>query len=96
MEEGCNHVIEHKRCVMSCRWRLVAMGVRSEWLSSFFHNIQHDCHVPLSSRINYLYIPEGNKTHAMYWTTEYWIPELVRRNVGYSFLPSVHHLTCGQ
>ena len=27
--------------------------------------------------MQYLYIPEGNKTHAMYWTTEYWIPELV-------------------
>ena len=27
--------------------------------------------------INYVYIPEGNKSHAMYWTTEYWIPELV-------------------
>ena len=32
-----------------------------------------------SDEINYLYIPEGNKTHAMYWATEYWIPELVRR-----------------
>ncbi len=31
------------------------------------------------SQINYLLIPEGNKSHAMYWTTEYWIPELVRR-----------------
>ena len=27
--------------------------------------------------INYLYVPEGNKTHAMYWATEYWIPQLV-------------------
>ncbi len=32
-------------------------------------------------RIQYLFIPEGNKTHAMYWATEYWIPELVRRQV---------------
>ena len=32
-----------------------------------------------SESIQYLYIPEGNKTHAMYWSTEYWIPELVRR-----------------
>jgi cellulose synthase/poly-beta-1,6-N-acetylglucosamine synthase-like glycosyltransferase len=31
------------------------------------------------TNINYLYIPEGNKSHAMYWATEYWIPELVRR-----------------
>lgn len=30
-------------------------------------------------KVNYLFIPEGNKTHAMYWCTEYWIPELVRR-----------------
>ena len=31
------------------------------------------------TNINYLFIPEGNKSHAMYWATEYWIPELVRR-----------------
>ena len=29
--------------------------------------------------IHYLFIPEGNKTHAMYWCTEYWIPELHRQ-----------------
>jgi hypothetical protein len=34
-------------------------------------------------RINYVFIPEGNKTHAMYWTTEYWIPELVRHQVSW-------------
>lgn len=34
-----------------------------------------------TEKINYLFIPEGNKTHAMYWATEYWIPELVRRRV---------------
>lgn len=28
--------------------------------------------------INYVYIPEGNKTHAMYWVSEYWIPHLQR------------------
>lgn len=27
--------------------------------------------------VQYLYIPEGNKSHAMYWTTEYFIPKLV-------------------
>lgn len=37
--------------------------------------------VCLSTRIQYLFIPEGNKSHAMYWCTEYWIPELVRRGV---------------
>ena len=31
------------------------------------------------SQIQYIFIPEGNKTHSMYWATEYWIPELVRR-----------------
>eukprot|EP01029_Cantina_marsupialis_P016177 TRINITY_DN3597_c0_g1_i1.p1 TRINITY_DN3597_c0_g1~~TRINITY_DN3597_c0_g1_i1.p1 ORF type:complete len:1060 (+),score=333.46 TRINITY_DN3597_c0_g1_i1:210-3389(+) len=41
-----------------------------------------------SKKINYLFIPEGNKSHAMYWTTEYWIPELVRRGLceDFSFL----------
>ena len=29
-------------------------------------------------QIQYLYIPEGNKSHAMYWTTEHWIPHLVK------------------
>eukprot|EP00940_MAST-03C_sp_MAST-3C-sp2_P001237 g1237.t1 len=33
-----------------------------------------------SQQVNYLYIPEGNKSHAMYYTTEYWIPHLVRHN----------------
>jgi hypothetical protein len=28
--------------------------------------------------INYLYIPEGNKTIAFYWTNRYWIPALER------------------
>ncbi len=28
--------------------------------------------------INYLYVPEGNKTFAFYWTNRYWIPFLVR------------------
>lgn len=32
-----------------------------------------------NTQVQYLYIPEGNKSHAMYWATEYWIPELVRR-----------------
>jgi len=36
-------------------------------------------------KINYVYIPEGNKSHAMYWTTEYWIPELVRRGESVDF-----------
>jgi len=27
--------------------------------------------------INYLYVPEGNKTFAFYWTNRYWIPYLV-------------------
>ena len=30
------------------------------------------------SSVHYLYIPEGNKTHAMWWTSERWIPHLVR------------------
>ncbi len=38
------------------------------------------------SKINYLYVPEGNKSHAMYWATEYWIPELVRRGESPDFL----------
>ena len=40
------------------------------------------------TNINYLYIPEGNKSHAMYWATEYWIPELVRRYVSACWLYS--------
>ena len=28
--------------------------------------------------INYLYVPEGNKTFAFYWCNRYWIPSLVR------------------
>ena len=31
--------------------------------------------------INYLYIPEGNKTFAFYWTNKYWIPFLERCGV---------------
>ena len=31
--------------------------------------------------INYVYIPEGNKTHSLYWTTELWIPSLQQRGV---------------
>uniref|UniRef100_A0A7S1C353 Uncharacterized protein n=1 Tax=Bicosoecida sp. CB-2014 TaxID=1486930 RepID=A0A7S1C353_9STRA len=39
----------------------------------------NDQYADVRQQIQYLFIPEGNKTHAMYWTTEYWIPELVRR-----------------
>ena len=38
-----------------------------------------------SDKLQYLYIPEGNKSHAMYWSTEYWIPELVRRGEAIDF-----------
>ena len=31
-------------------------------------------------RINYVYVPEGNKTHALYWVTEWWIPFLVLKD----------------
>ena len=31
--------------------------------------------------INYLYVPEGNKTFAFYWCNKYWIPNLVRCGV---------------
>lgn len=30
-------------------------------------------------QVNYVYIPEGNKTHSLYWTTELWIPALHQR-----------------
>ena len=30
-------------------------------------------------RLHYVYIPEGNKTHSLYWTTELWIPSLHQR-----------------
>ena len=30
----------------------------------------------IHEEINYLYIPEGNKTFAFYWTNQYWIPYL--------------------
>ena len=30
------------------------------------------------ARVNYVYIPEGNKSHAIYWVTEHWIPALVK------------------
>eukprot|EP01028_Stygiella_incarcerata_P002337 TRINITY_DN143_c0_g1_i1.p1 TRINITY_DN143_c0_g1~~TRINITY_DN143_c0_g1_i1.p1 ORF type:complete len:851 (+),score=191.95 TRINITY_DN143_c0_g1_i1:116-2668(+) len=29
-------------------------------------------------KINYVFIPEGNKSHAFYWVNDYWIPKLVR------------------
>ena len=35
----------------------------------------------LSQRINYLYVPEGNKSHAIYWCTELWIPLLIERGL---------------
>ena len=31
--------------------------------------------------VNYLYVPEGNKTHVQYWVSELWIPILVREGV---------------
>merc|ERR1712166_1317104 len=31
-------------------------------------------------KINYVYLPEGNKTHALYWVTEWWIPFLVQKD----------------
>lgn len=31
--------------------------------------------------VNYLYVPEGNKTHVQYWVSELWIPLLVREGV---------------
>jgi len=31
-------------------------------------------------RLNYVYIPEGNKTHSLYWTSERWIRTLVAKN----------------
>lgn len=31
--------------------------------------------------INYVYIPEGNKTFAFYWTNKYWIPFLIKCRV---------------
>lgn len=34
----------------------------------------------INNKINYVYIPEGNKTHALYWVTEHWIPHLQRWN----------------
>ncbi len=36
--------------------------------------------------INYVYVPEGNKTLALYWTSALWIPHLVKSN------PSVRSL----
>jgi len=35
--------------------------------------------------INYLYIPEGNKTFAFYWCNKYWIPFLARAGVTPNF-----------
>ena len=32
---------------------------------------------PGEGKINYVYIPEGNKSFALYWVTEHWIPALV-------------------
>jgi len=31
-------------------------------------------------RMNYVFIPEGNKTHALYWVSEWWIPFLVHNH----------------
>jgi hypothetical protein len=31
-------------------------------------------------RINYVFIPEGNKTHALYWVSEWWIPYLQQKD----------------
>jgi hypothetical protein len=31
--------------------------------------------------INYLYVPEGNKTFAFYWCNRYWIPFLTRNGI---------------
>lgn len=35
----------------------------------------------LNGEIRYVYIPNGNKTLAFYWTLEYWIPHLHRHGV---------------
>ena len=35
--------------------------------------------------INYVYIPEGNKTFAFYWVNKYWIPLLVEHNKSRAF-----------
>jgi len=44
--------------------------------------VQSICHeVFPGRRLNYVYIPEGNKTHSLYWTTELWIPSLHQRGV---------------
>lgn len=32
----------------------------------------------IDKNINYAYVPIGNKTNALYWTTEYWMPHLHR------------------
>ena len=31
-------------------------------------------------RMHYVYVPEGNKTHALYWVSEWWIPLLVQKD----------------
>eukprot|EP00656_Telonema_subtile_P013186 TRINITY_DN16688_c0_g1_i3.p1 TRINITY_DN16688_c0_g1~~TRINITY_DN16688_c0_g1_i3.p1 ORF type:complete len:940 (-),score=240.44 TRINITY_DN16688_c0_g1_i3:35-2854(-) len=33
-----------------------------------------------SRKINYVFIPEGNKTHALYWVSEWWIPFLMQKD----------------
>ena len=49
---------------------------------SLTHSLTHSLPTCAQGVINYVYIPEGNKSHAMYWTTEYWIPELVSKPSG--------------
>ena len=39
--------------------------------------------------INYVYIPEGNKTFAFYWTNKHWIPFLTRSGVVPNFTYAV-------
>ena len=34
----------------------------------------------MNRRMNYVFVPEGNKTHALYWVTEWWIPFLVQKD----------------
>ena len=39
--------------------------------------------------INYLYVPEGNKTFAFFWCNRYWIPMLVRCGVVPNFIYTI-------
>ena len=39
--------------------------------------------------INYLYVPEGNKTFAFYWCNKYWIPTLSRAGICPNFAYSL-------